>query len=112
MPVLDLGGDVDDVARPELACRLAPLLVPAAAVGHEQHLARAVVDVPVVAAPGLERHVRGTEHVVVDEAVEIALADEVPRVGVVRLAKAEEAAVLGIACHVRSFRRGWRAGRS
>ena len=57
MPVLHALGDVDDIACLECNGRLPPFLVPSLARHADEYLARTVVDVPVVAAPGLEGHV-------------------------------------------------------
>lgn len=56
VPVLDMRGDVDDVARLQFTCGLAPFLVPAAAGGNEQRLT-AFVSVPAVDAARLKRDV-------------------------------------------------------
>src|SRR5574340_1213580 len=92
MPVLDPGGDLDD--GPGLqALGLLPLdLVPAAAGRAQQDLPAAaggVVDVPIVAAAGLEGHV-GDRDALGGEPLEVALPDEVLGVGVVLLSARED----------------------
>lgn len=91
MPVLHVGGNVHHVAWQQLACGLAPLLIPAAASHTDEELTttvRGVVDVPVVAAAGLEGDVvdgnlfRG-------DGGEIALSDEVFGVSGIRLTDGE-----------------------
>ena len=58
--VLHVCRNIHDVTRLQSLSGLTPLLIPAAARGHEQNLTaalRRVVDMPVVAAPGLKRDV-------------------------------------------------------
>ena len=97
VPVLDVRGDLDDVAGAQAPGGLALLLVPAFAVDADKNLAAAlarVVDVPAVAAARLEGHVVDGQVVAgAGERLEIALADEVLREGVVGIAEAEEPAV-------------------
>ena len=64
MPVLHVRGDHDDAALVQADGILALFLIPALARGAEKELSAAgsrVMDVPVVAAGGLEGHVRGEE---------------------------------------------------
>ena len=85
VPVLGAGGDGDHHAGRQLHGSLAPFLIPSAAADADQHLDGVVVDVPVVAAAGLEGDVAeaadGVEH------GEVALPDEVFGIGVVGLAQ-------------------------
>src|SRR5215211_5235546 len=53
MPVLDAGRSPDNVARPDLLDRTAPLLHPADACGHDQNLAERMC-MPGAASAGLE----------------------------------------------------------
>ena len=79
VPVLYVGGDVDDGAGQDLLGRLALLLVPAASGHTDEHLAATlagVVDVPVVAAAGLECHV-GAIHLAAGDWSQVGIADEV-----------------------------------
>ena len=52
--MLHLGGDGDDGAGIHRDGFLAPLLIPAATADADEHLYCPVVDVPIVAATGLE----------------------------------------------------------
>ena len=95
VPVLDPGGDVDNVALVQFACGLAPLLIPAAPGGAEQYLPAAadgLMDMPVVAAPRFEGHVAdddpfGGKH------VQITVADKIPGIGRVGTAPGERSPV-------------------
>ena len=75
-------GNLNDYARLQLDGGFAPFLVPATAIDAHQHLHLLVVDVPVVAASRLEGYV---DHVAVVRR-KVAVADEVLRVGGIRLA--------------------------
>ncbi len=91
VPVLHVGGDVDDRAGQDFLCRLAFLLVPAASGYADQHLSaalRGLVDVPVVAAAWLEGDV-GKRHLCVRDTGQVAVAREVAAVGRVRFADGE-----------------------
>ena len=64
MPVLHVRGDHDEAALVQADGVLALFLIPALARGAEKELSAAgsrVMDVPVVAAAGLEGHVHGEE---------------------------------------------------
>ena len=60
MPVLSLGRDGHDHTRAQDDRFLAFLDIPSAASHADEHLHRLVVDMPVVAATGLEGDVHGT----------------------------------------------------
>ena len=94
MPVLHVRGDVHHVTGDDLAGLFAPFLIPALAVGDEQDLAAALgrmVDVPVVAAAGLEGDVGDELGLLwVGQRVQIRAAREVLRIGVVGGAGAEK----------------------
>ena len=83
--MLGAGGDGDHHAGRQLHGSLAPFLIPSATADADQHLDGVVVNVPVVAAAGLEGDVAeaadGVEH------GEVALPDEVFGVGIVGLAQ-------------------------
>ena len=97
VPVLYPGGDGHDAAGREWLGSLALLLIPARAVHAEQKLSAAAggfVDMPAVAAAGLEGDVRGKNAAGgVRQGLQIAPAGEILRVSVVRRAEPEEAAV-------------------
>ena len=61
MPVLRIRGDADGLPGLELLWLLSLDLVVAATADRDEYLRRVVMDVPVVAAGGLEGHVRGEE---------------------------------------------------
>ena len=91
MPMLHAGGDVHDIARQHLLRRLTPFLIVAAATHADQHLSATligVVHVPVVATPWLEGYVRG-RNLLGCKGCKPALATEILRVGIVRLAHGE-----------------------
>ena len=91
VPVLHVGRDVDHVARSEADGLLALLLVPAASGHADEHLPaalRGAVDVPVVAAAGLEGHVV-EGNLLARDGGQIAVAREVFGVGRVGLADGE-----------------------
>ena len=61
MPVLNIGGYMDNRAGQYLYCRLALFLIPATASHTDEHLSatlRGVMEVPVVATPGLKGNIR------------------------------------------------------
>ena len=96
VPVLDAGGDVHRDARRHLDGGLAPFLVVAAAGGADEDLPAAglgVVDVPVVAAAGLERHAEGG-NLRGRERVQVAAPREILRVGRVERADRDRRPVL------------------
>ena len=91
MPVFDFGGDVDAVAGVEFYRVFAPFLVVAATGDADEYLAAAgfgVVDVPVIAAGGLEGDVEDAD-LAGGYGGEVALADEVFCEGVVWLSDGE-----------------------
>ena len=113
VPVLDLSGDGDNIAGLQAPGRLALLLIPALAVHAQQQLSAAlgsVMDVPVVAAAGLEGDVGYKYRLLgVREGLEIALTHKILGVGGVGVALAEEAAVvfrlaavIDLLCHAES----------
>ena len=85
--MLGAGGDGNHRAGLQLHRFFAPFLVPTAAVDAGEHLHGVVVDMPVVAAAGLEGDVAHAADSVEDG--EVALPDEVFGVGIVGLAKGE-----------------------
>ena len=60
VPMLGFGGNGDDRAGCHLYSLLAPFLIPAATSHTDEHLHLLVVDVPVVAAAGLEGDIHHT----------------------------------------------------
>ena len=85
VPMLNAGGDVDYITGVQLASRLAPFLIVAAATGNEQNLAAAfvcVVNMPIIAAAGFKGYI-ANDNLVEREHVEIALANKILGVGVV-----------------------------
>lgn len=103
MPVLHAIMGDDEIARMQLARRLALFLIPALAAGDQQQLEAIVVNVPVVPAAGLEGDVADADvdRRVADQGVEVALADKILGVGVVRGAHGEDAVLYGllVGCH-------------
>lgn len=90
--MLDVRFYDDDVARVQFARRLALGLVPATTRGAQKdlaNLAAGVVDVPVVAAAGLEGDVHDL-CALADQWLQVGLADEVLGVGVIRLTPRED----------------------
>ena len=75
VPVFHTFGNGDGNAWLELHGLLAPLLIPTAATHAQEHLLSAMMDVPVVAATGLECHVAKADGRV--QYGQIALPDEV-----------------------------------
>ena len=76
--MLDLRRDVDDRTRRHLHRLLAPRLIPAAPADTDEQLPTArlgMIDMPVIAAAGLERHVMD-DYLTVGNSREIALAIE------------------------------------
>ena len=88
MPVLRALGDFHHVARLQQARGLAPLLIPSRAADADKHLHALVVDVPVVAAARLKRHV-AHRHLALRQRRKVALADEILGVSLVWLALGE-----------------------
>lgn len=89
VPVFDLGGDIDSVARTQAACRLARFLIPALAGSAEQDLPGTVVDMPVVATGGGEGDVMHGG-IARSERGEITVASEILGVSSVFLALGED----------------------
>ena len=85
VPVLHPRGDVDHVAGAQFLCRLAPLLVkPSTSHADEDLSATAfgVMDMPVVAAARLKRHVEDAD-LLGGKGREVALTDKELREGVI-----------------------------
>ena len=92
VPVLDVRGDIYHVARREQARGLAFFLIVAAPGHAHKDLSAALlgmVDVPVVAAARLKRHV-GNVHLAGGQRREVALPNEILRISVVGLADGED----------------------
>ena len=84
MPVFSLGRDGHDHARAQDDRFLAFLDIPSAASHADEHLHRLVVDMPVVAATGLEGDVHWTSILGI-EGSQIAIACEILGIGTVQL---------------------------
>ena len=92
VPVLHIGGDMDHGAGQNLLRGLTLLLIPSAAGDADQHLTATLgglVDVPVVAAAGLEGDIRHL-HLLARDGRQIAVADEILGIGSVGLADGED----------------------
>ena len=107
MPVLHAGGDVHHIAGHEWLRLFAPFLIPASARYAHQHLSAALgrmVDMPVVAAAGLEGYIHYF-YLRIGHRRQVTLPCEILRIGVVRCAYGEEHGLLkrlaGCLCSVR-----------
>ncbi len=92
VPVLHAGGNVDNRAGQNFLRRLALLLVPATARHADEHLTaapRRAVDMPVVAAAGLEGYV-GDGNLLPGNGREVTVASEILGVGRVGFADGED----------------------
>ena len=78
MPVLRIRGDADGLPGLELLWLLSLDLVVAATADRDEYLRRVVMDVPVVAATGLERHVVNAD-LLGGKGREVTLTDKVLR---------------------------------
>lgn len=94
VPVLYSRGDSHDIAGLEALRRFALFLIPALAVNADEELSAAalrIVDMPVIAAAGLEGDIYEKHRFArVGERIEIALTDKVLRIGIVGLAQPEQ----------------------
>ena len=84
VPVLHALGDGDDGARDQRNGFLAPFLIPTATAHTDQHLHRAMVNVPVVTTTWLETDIAETARRVEDS--EVAVANEILGVCCIRFA--------------------------
>ena len=110
VPVAGIGGDFYHITGRKAPGGLALLLIPAFAIYADEDLAAAflgVMDVPMVAATGLEGNIADGQGIAgLGEHLEIGISGEIFRISAIEIPLAKESAVLGVALGVHFFRHG------
>ena len=91
VPVLHIGGNVDDCSRENLLRRLSLLLIPASTRHTDKHLSSALgcmMNVPIVAATRFEGNI-GNGNLLIGNTCQITVALEIPCIGSIGLANGE-----------------------